>query len=133
MSDETQQEANLEAKSVVVADDTPVRPAIYVRVSAEEYRSIAGDAKQTGESLPDLLKRSYFSNRTRVTILMTKDDLKVVLGQLGRIGNNLNQIAKAMNTGFREGFNDDFLGIRRSFDALMVFMTARFKNSLSAK
>jgi len=129
-------EANIEIAGdpvIIDASEIPARPAIYIRMSPEEYRTIATEAKTTGETLPDLLKRVYFSHKKRVAVLMKKEDLHTILGQLGRIGNNINQVARAMNQGICEGFNDDIRGMRQSLDGLMSFMTQKFKYAAVVK
>ena len=119
--------------AIIDASEIPARPAIYIRMSPEEYRIVATDAKTTGESLPDLLKRVYFSHQKRVAVLMKKEDLHTILGQLGRIGNNINQVARALNSGFRDSFTDDIRGMRQSLDQIMSFMTQKFKYAAVVK
>ena len=97
----------------------------HVRLTVEEYERLSHDADVTGDSIPKLLKDSYFS-RPRLNPLMRHDDLKMVMGQLGKIGNNLNQVARQLNSGFRAGFNDDIEEIRRSFTRLMTFVTSTY-------
>lgn len=74
-----------------------------VRFTDEQYDRIESDAKLSGESLPTLLKSTYFRRR-KLTLLFTHSDALSICNELRRIGNNVNQIARAMNTGAREGW-----------------------------
>ena len=96
-----------------------------VRFNSEEYERIRRDAQIIGESIPKLLKDSYFS-RPILNPLMRHDDLIMMVGQLGRIGNNLNQVAKHLNSGFRAGFNDDLEEIRQTFTRPLTFVTSTY-------
>ena len=96
-----------------------------VRFTSDEYERISHDAEVSGDSIPKLLKASYFG-KPILNPLMRHDDLKMVMGQLGRIGNNLNQVARQLNSGFRAGFNDDLEEIRRAFTLLMTFVTSTY-------
>ena len=100
-------------------------PGTLVRFSNSEWGQIANDSKVTGQSIPALLREAYFRNAPLIP-LMSKEDLKVLLGQLHRIGNNINQIARSLNSGFREGFNDDFIEIKNTFSKLYRFLTSNY-------
>lgn len=104
----------------------PKRLVAYVRLSPEEYSRLESDARASGESIAEIIKRVYFSKKP-VVLLMSKDDQKSLMGALGRIGNNINQVARVLNSGFREGFSDDLASVQRDFAALLTFLTARFK------
>ena len=104
----------------------PKRLVAYVRLSPEEYSRLESDARASGESVAEIMKRVYFSKKP-VVLLMGKDDQKSLMGALGRIGNNINQVARVLNSGFREGFSDDLTAVQRDFTALLTFLTARFK------
>jgi hypothetical protein len=97
----------------------------HVRLTEEEHRRLQDDSKLHGKSIPKLLKIVYFKG-PRPSPLMSKEDQKVLIGQLGRLGNNVNQIARQVNSGFREGFNDDLEEVQRSFAQLMTFLTSTY-------
>lgn len=108
------------------AKSLPKRLVAYIRLSPEEYSRVESDAKASGESMSEIMKRVYFAKKP-VVLLMGKDDQKSLIGALGRIGNNINQVARVLNSGFREGFSDDLASVQRDFAALLTFLTARFK------
>ena len=80
---------------------------ICVRVSSAEHQQLLKDSKYLRKTLPKLLRESYF-NRVPSTILMRDDDVDKLRVEINRIGNNINQIAKQMNSGIREGWNNSF-------------------------
>ena len=104
----------------------PKRLVAYVRLTPEEYSRLESDARASGESVAEIMKRVYFS-REPVVLLMSKDDQKSLMGALGRIGNNINQVARVLNSGFRDGFDDDLKSVRHDFTTLLTFLTSRFK------
>jgi hypothetical protein len=79
----------------------------HVRLTEAEYRRLQNDRFVSGESIPTLLKASYF-RRSQLVPLMNADDARALMIQLSRLGNNVNQIARHLNSGFREGWNDAF-------------------------
>lgn len=80
----------------------------HVRFSEDEYRRLLNDQFVTGDSIPALLKSAYFKTRQLVP-LMNANDARAMMVELNRIGNNINQIARHLNSGYREGWNDPFL------------------------
>jgi hypothetical protein len=96
-----------------------------VRFSRGEYSQLENDTGVIGKTIPELLKEAYFVGPA-LTPLMKHDDLKMLMAQLGRIGNNINQIARKVNSGFREGFNDDIVAVRSAFTSLLVFLTSTY-------
>lgn len=75
----------------------------HLRFTAEEYERLVTDAKTYGETIPNLIKAVYFKKKLPPPA-MAKGDAERVLAALNRIGNNVNQIARQLNAGFREGF-----------------------------
>ena len=74
-----------------------------VRFSEQEFELICKDAANMGETVPSLLKKAYFSRESDGP-RFSHDDARRLTMSLNRIGNNLNQITKKINSGFREGF-----------------------------
>lgn len=99
--------------------------ASCVRFTGDEYQKIEEDSINTGKSIPTLLKEKYFSG-PRPLPLLAKTDLAKVLGDLGRIGNNLNQIARRLNSGIRQGFMEEIEDLQRSFDQLLAFLSSKY-------
>lgn len=100
----------------------------HVRFDPDEYERILHDADVTGFSIPKLLKDSYFS-RPMLNPLMRHDDLKMVMGQFGKFANNMNQVARHLNSGFRSGFNEDLEEIRKEFTRLVTFVTSTYSRT----
>ena len=96
-----------------------------VRFSRGEYSQLENDTGVMGKSIPELLKEAYFIGPA-LTPLMRNDDLNMLVSQLGRIGNNVNQIARKVNSGFREGFNDDIVTVRSVVTSILVFLTSTY-------
>jgi hypothetical protein len=96
-----------------------------VRFSDIEYQVIDADRISTGKSIPTLLKEKYFSGE-RPRPLFSKADHDAFSGEMGRIGNNLNQIARRVNSGIREGFVEELTTIQRSLDHIWLFLTSKY-------
>ncbi len=81
------------------------REASYVRMSTLEYEQIKNDSKVSGKSIPALLRNSYFG-KLPVKVLVKENDLDILRKDLNRIGNNLNQIARRLNSGLMHGWSN---------------------------
>ena len=101
------------------------RAARYVRFTPEEFQQIVEDETRTDKSAQELLKGAYFG-KGRVVILMTDDDRDRLMTQISRIGNNVNQIAKRINSGFAYGFNQEVENVRSLLTALKVWLTTKY-------
>lgn len=111
----TQQQGNPDMTTDTQADtNTKPKTSSHVRFTDQQLARIQRHSKTTGESIPDLLKRAYFS-REHPQPLLNKDDADRILTALARIGNNINQIARHLNAGFREGFQG---GLAQAFNDL---------------
>jgi len=78
-------------------------PCSLVRFSREQFAKIENDANAFGKSVPDLLRSAYFAKKLEAPRFASIDADRIVAA-INRVGNNLNQIAKHLNTGFREGY-----------------------------
>lgn len=101
------------------------RPARYVRFTPEEYAQLVEDEKRADRSVQDLLKNAYFK-QGRVIILMSDSDKDQVIAQIRRIGNNVNQIAKRINSGFQEGFTPEIAEVRTMLTSLVSWLTGKY-------
>lgn len=99
--------------------------ASCVRFNVQERTQIEEDSVSTGKSIPTLLKESYFGS-PRPLPLMTRVDVQRLNGELGRIGNNINQLARRLNSGIREGFMSNLDEIQRSFDGIWLFLVSQY-------
>lgn len=100
-------------------------PMTCVRMTEDEKALIEVDSVNTGKSIPQLLKERYFSEGRQVT-LITKPDLAALRAEIMRLGNNVNQIARRLNSGIRSGFNDEIKDVREQLDNIWAFLASRY-------
>ena len=112
----------METASAVVSQR---KQSSHVRFNEDEFARIEEDSANTGKSIPTLLKEKYFGG-PRPLPLISKEDLKRHFGELGRIGNNMNQLARRLNSGIREGFVEELREIQRLFDQHWGFLSGKY-------
>lgn len=100
--------------------------AVYIRFNAEEYKQLQEDERKTGRSMQRLLKKAYFEGEPTV-LLMTDEDAKHFSAQILRIGNNVNQIARQLNSGFAYGFQQELETIRSHLTLLLSWVTSKYR------
>jgi hypothetical protein len=88
-----------------------------VRFSDEEFERISDEAKLAGLSLPSLLKRSHFS-RKKLQLLLGEVERHALCAEVRRIGNNVNQIARRVNSGALEGWHSEFQEVLKKISEL---------------
>lgn len=88
-----------------------------VRFTNAEFDRITEDTKLSGFSLPALLKRSYFQ-RKKLALLFTQEERHAVCAELRRIGNNVNQVARRVNSGALEGWHTEFAELLKKLSEL---------------
>ncbi len=76
-----------------------------VRMSPQEYTRIRNESANSGKSIPELLREAYFNSPPR-KVLVTEKDLAILRNDMGKIGNNLNQIVRKLNAGFVHGWSN---------------------------
>jgi hypothetical protein len=81
---------------------TPKPRAAHVRFQKNQFLRIAKDRLVTGKSIPWLLRTAYFEGGISPATL-DPESRAVIRRELGAIGNNVNQIARAAN---RQGHAD---------------------------
>lgn len=107
--------------------ENTTRAARYIRFSPEEYEKLLDDEKKTRLGAQDLLKRAYFGGGG-IALLMTDEDRDRLMTELSRIGANVNQIAKKVNSGFREGFNQEIVEVRTHLTMILTWLTAKYSH-----
>ena len=81
---------------------TPRFNIAYVRFPPEQYRRLQREHLLTGQSIPWLIRR-YCSNAAELRPpAFDYETSRELLRQTGAIGNNLNQIAKRVNSGIAD-------------------------------
>ena len=88
-----------------------------VRMNAKEYERIRKESQSTGKSVPELLREAYFSSAPR-KVLMNREDVVTLRKDLSRIGNNINQVAKKVNSGLLSGWNNTLDLVLVQFETL---------------
>lgn len=101
------------------------RLACYIRLTQQEYDRLQKDSKLTGRPVQYLLKHAYFKGGP-VVLLMQDEERDKFMVQLHRIGNNVNQIAKHLNSGFAFGFQPELENIRAQVTLIMTWLTAKY-------
>jgi hypothetical protein len=96
-----------------------------VRFSKTEFDRIREESRIIGESIPSLLKQAYFK-RKPVSVLLDATDRKAVFAELRRIGNNANQIAKCVNTGFFKDWHSEFQSVANHLVMLERYLVGKY-------
>ena len=81
-------------KTIVTARTRPKR--VTVRLTMDEYFALENLVKASGMSQQEYLRNAILENE-----IVNYDGIKEIIPELKRVGNNLNQIAKALNSGGR--------------------------------
>ncbi len=113
--------ASFESRKAV----TTTRPARYIRFSPEEYEQVMLDEERTGKSVQDLLKKAYFGGGP-VVLLMTDQETGEMMAQIMRIGNNMNQIARQLNSGFGGDYNQPIVEARAMLTKVQAWLSAKY-------
>ena len=74
---------------------------IYLRLTDTEYEIVAANAKTANLSLAEYARKQIMNKRVIVKYELVADlpELKKLIGEFGKIGSNLNQIARHFNSG----------------------------------
>lgn len=93
----------------------------HVRFNKTEYNKINLDSIVSGKSIPELLKNTYFSNPYPEP-LFDFESKQTLMKELKRIGVNINQIAKNINSGISKSWNESFENLEATFNKLLSFV-----------
>ena len=89
-------------------------PSSHVRFTEIEYKRIQRMQQTTGLSVPDILKKNTFERMGIERPLYDREHADRAIVELKRIGNNLNQIAKQINSGLMTGWSQSFNALVRA-------------------
>jgi hypothetical protein len=92
----------------------PTRLAAYLRFTKGEYKQLVEASRNTGLTIPKILKGHYFEKPIGRP-LIGNDVAKSIGVELRRIGNNVNQIARQLNSGIYEGWHPEFATFSADF------------------
>ncbi len=98
--------------------------ATCVKFTTDEFERIKRDQSRRKLSIPLLLKDAYFG-RAPVAILMSQEEQRDWIREINQIGNNLNQIARKVNAGFRTAFDSDLSAIREQLTRITALITSK--------
>ncbi len=106
----------------------PEAGSSHVRFTEDQYSQISDDARVYGKSIPDLLRAAYFGSLPPRPAFSV-EDAKRIVAAINRVGNNVNQIARHLNSGFRSGFAPVLDEIRAHLIAIRNFTVGANGNS----
>ncbi len=98
-------------------------PSAHVRFSDDEYQKLEEVQKLTGLSIPVLLKKAFFQ-RKNPQVLLPEAERKAWFQELRRIGNNINQIARRVNSGLFDGWYPDIQELAKKLAAMELMVTS---------
>ena len=96
-------------------------PSTHVRWTRGEYLQAKRIQIETGKSLPWLLKTALLNAGIAPPVL-DHESRATVRKVIAYAGNNLNQIAKRVNSGIYEGFQSSFEDVAQSLRTLRSFL-----------
>ncbi len=96
-------------------------PRTNVRFTRAEYERLRKDQLLTGQSIPWLLKETYF-NRADFKPALDLATRDAVRRELAYIGNNLNQAVRHLHSGLIDDFKTKFDEVYQGFKVLRSFL-----------
>ena len=83
--------------------DIPCDASFYMRLPKEELDEWRDEAKRAGTTLSKYVRRCVLESRVEINIAAQIDiePLVKIAAEYGKIGSNINQIAKHLNSGLR--------------------------------
>lgn len=74
------------------------RPGVFVRLTEDQQMKLEKESSLLGWSIPSILRENYFK-RLPLKLTFDKEGEGKFLSEFKRIGNNINQLARAANSG----------------------------------
>jgi hypothetical protein len=102
-----------------------------VRCTLEEFNAIAAKADKAGLSTAGFMRAAALGDpgpRAQRRPPADHKALRQILGHIGRIGNNINQIARALNAGEQASLKDLPAALRAYLDIRKAIFEALGKN-----
>ena len=100
--------------------------AYCVRVDASEHRRIKKMTLATGMSAPELFRSALLGRMDLEQPLFSPEQAKGFESELKRQGNNINQIAKKINSGLMTGWSQAFAAINVSYVKLSQMLVVNY-------
>jgi hypothetical protein len=105
---------------------TRKRFARYLCLTEAEHLQLLRDEKRFGKSAQQLLRTAYFQEGG-VALLMSEEEKTHLVNQVHRIGHNVNQLARKVNSGFSEGFHSEINSVRAQVTLLVTWLTSKYR------
>lgn len=106
----------------------PKLPSSHVRFTESEFERMEKMQKLTGLSIPEILKKNTFSRMDLERPLYDREHADRIIAELKRVGNNLNQIARKINSGLMTGWSQSFNSLTRAFVDLRHLISVNHAN-----
>ncbi|MBX9766407.1 MAG: MobC family plasmid mobilization relaxosome protein [Bdellovibrionales bacterium] len=90
-------------------------PSSHVRFSEVEYKVIQKMVQATGLSVPDILKKAALKRMDLLQPMFGPEEAARFMTELKRQGNNINQMAKAVNSGIMSGWSQGFSSLVQGY------------------
>ncbi len=98
-----------------------------VKFSENEFIEIKKAQVTTGESIPTLLKNAFFQNSLKLRTPMFSDvEARKITNQIARLGNNINQIARKVNSGLAKGWSQEIREVIQELKIIRQFLLGQY-------
>ena len=94
-----------------------------VRLTEEQYLILQKFKEKLGVSLPSLLRTAFF-NHQKMPMIIPKSDTTKLLNEIMRIGNNVNQIAKHLNSGIYLDWHSEFKEVSQKLTEIIQLLAS---------
>ena len=106
---------------------------IHFRVTSEEKRQMQIKAEKAGLTLSEYLIRQGLSRKVTVVPPELFAEYKAMCAELGRLGNNMNQIARHLNSGGSDNTVIQWFDNNcREFDDIIMKLKMMYEKKLAA-
>ncbi len=100
--------------------------AYCVRVDASEHKQIKKMTLTTGMTAPELFRRALLGRMDLEQPLFSPEQAREFESELKRQGNNINQIAKKINTGLMTGWSQALAAVNTSYIKLSQMLLVNY-------
>lgn len=106
---------------------------LHFRVTPDEKEQIREKAEKAGLSVSDYLRRQALSKKVTVVPPDLFKEYQEMCGGFGRFGNNLNQVARHLNSGGSQDMVIQWLNVnKRDFDDIVMKLKIMYEKKLAA-
>ena len=105
------------------------RPVCYIRMDSTEFKRLQTMIKSTGLTAQELFRKALFCRMDLERPLFKPEEAAEFGNELKRQGNNINQIAKKINTGLMNGWSQALASVIRGYVDLNRRLSVNHANS----